>query len=353
VAVLLLAVVLDLALGDPPNRFHPVSWMGSLIAAGRRGADRLPSRFLVTYGVALIAGVAIVAYLGSLAVLSVAAWLPWPISLLAQAWLLKCSFSLRALVSAVWQVRDALASGDLAGARAALGWHLVSRPVVSLDPGATASGAIESLSENLTDSWVAPLCFYLVGGMPAAWAYRAVNTADAMIGYREGVLEQLGWATARLDDLLNLVPSRLAALLVVAGAWLSGERTAGAWRAWRRDRGATSSPNAGQTMAAMAGALGVTLEKRGHYRLGDGGPPDVAALDRAIRVFGAAAGASLVGVLVLLRVFSCPRGLTLGGGATTGRVATRHDHRIARRVNRTSPFRASNFCGRAKCEGYH
>jgi len=304
VAVLLLAVVLDLALGDPPNRFHPVSWMGSLIAAGRRGADRLPSRFLVTYGVALIAGVAIVAYLGSLAVLSVAAWLPWPISLLAQAWLLKCSFSLRALVSAVWQVRDALASGDLAGARAALGWHLVSRPVVSLDPGATASGAIESLSENLTDSWVAPLCFYLVGGMPAAWAYRAVNTADAMIGYREGVLEQLGWATARLDDLLNLVPSRLAALLVVAGAWLSGERTAGAWRAWRRDRGATSSPNAGQTMAAMAGALGVTLEKRGHYRLGDGGPPDVAALDRAIRVFGAAAGASLVGVLVLLRVFS-------------------------------------------------
>jgi len=304
VAVLLLAVVLDLALGDPPNRFHPVSWMGSLIAAGRRGADRLPSRLLVTYGVALIAGVAIVAYLGSLAVLSVAAWLPWPISLLAQAWLLKCSFSLRALVSAVWQVRDALASGDLAGARAALGWHLVSRPVVSLDPGATASGAIESLSENLTDSWVAPLCFYLVGGMPAAWAYRAVNTADAMIGYREGVLEQLGWATARLDDLLNLVPSRLAALLVVAGAWLSGERTAGAWRAWRRDRGATSSPNAGQTMAAMAGALGVTLEKRGHYRLGDGGPPDVAALDRAIRVFGAAAGASLVGVLVLLRVFS-------------------------------------------------
>ncbi len=303
-AVLLLAVVLDLALGDPPNRFHPVSWMGGLIAAGRRGADRLPSPLLVSYGVALVAGATTVAYLGALAVQAVAGWLPWPVSLLTQALLLKSSFSLRGLVSAVWQVRDALASGDLAGARMALGRHLVSRPVDSLDPAATASGAIESLSENLTDSWVAPLCFYLVGGIPAAWAYRAVNTADAMIGYREGLLEQLGWAAARLDDLLNLVPSRLAALAVVAGACLSGERTAGAWRAWRRDGGATSSPNAGQMMAAMAGALGVTLEKRGHYRLGDGGAPAVGGIDRAIRVFGAAAGAGLVGVLVLLRVFS-------------------------------------------------
>ena len=302
-AVLLLAVVLDLCLGDPPNRFHPVSWIGSLVAAGRRGADRLPSRFLVAYGVALIAGVATIAFLGALAVQSVAGWLPWPLGLLAQAWLLKSSFSLRGLVSAVWQVRHALASGDLAGARMALGRHLVSRPVDSLDAEATASGAIESLSENLTDSWVAPLCFYLVGGMPAAWAYRAVNTADAMIGYREGLLEQFGWATARLDDLFNLVPSRLAALAVVAGAWLSGARRGGAWRAWHRDGGATSSPNAGQTMAAMAGALGVTLEKHGHYRLGLGEPPDVAAIGRALRVFGSAAGASLVGALILLRAF--------------------------------------------------
>ena len=125
-----------------------------------------------------------------------------------------------------------------------------------------------------------------------------------MVGYREGMLGELGWATARLDDLLNLLPSRLAALTVVVGARLSGEGTAGAWRAWRRDGNATASPNAGQTMAAMAGALGVTLEKLGHYRLGDGGPPGIAAIDRGVRVFAAAAGASLVGVLALLRVFA-------------------------------------------------
>jgi adenosylcobinamide-phosphate synthase len=303
VAVLLLAVALDLALGDPPNRFHPVSWIGTLIGAGRRAALHVPSHLLLASGVALIALVATVAYLMGAAVQATAGWLPWPLGVLAQAWLFKCSFSLRGLVAAVWEVRDALATGDLAGARTALGRHLVSRPVDALDPGATASGAIESLSENLTDSWIAPLCFYLVGGIPAAWAYRAVNTADAMIGYREGVLVQLGWATARFDDLLNLVPSRLGALTVGAGAWLSGERAGGAWRAWVRDGGATASPNAGQTMAAMAGALGVTLEKLGHYRLGDGERPRVASIDRAVRVFAAAVGASLAGALLLLRVF--------------------------------------------------
>jgi adenosylcobinamide-phosphate synthase len=206
-------------------------------------------------------------------------------------------------VAAVWDVRDRLAAGDLGGARAAVGRHLVSRPVDGLDEGATASAAVESLAENLSDSWVAPLCFYLVGGVPGAWAYRAVNTADAMIGYRLGMLERLGGASARLDDLLNLVPSRLAALALVAGARIGGESGSRAWEVWCRDGGSTASPNAGQTMAAMAGALGVTLEKRGHYRLGDGPPPDVAVAGRAVGVFAAAAGVALVAALVLLRAF--------------------------------------------------
>jgi adenosylcobinamide-phosphate synthase len=178
----------------------------------------------------------------------------------------------------------------------------VSRPVGSLGEGAAASAAVESLSENLTDSWVAPLCFYLAGGIPAAWAYRSVNTADAMIGYREESLERLGAAAARVDDALNLLPARLAALAIIAGAGLTHVSPSRAWRAWRRDAGATESPNAGQTMAAMAGALGVTLEKHGHYRLGGGAPPDLADIDRAVRIFAAAAGVSLIVVVFLLRV---------------------------------------------------
>ena len=301
--VLLLAVALDLLLGDPPSRFHPVAWIGQLIALGRRWAAHVPGEALVLFGAFLIVVVTITAAMGALAAQAAAGWLPWPLGLLARAWLLKCSFSLRDLMRAVWKVRDGLEAGDLAGARAAASRDLVSRSVDGLDEGATASAAVESLAENLTDSWVAPLCFYLVGGAPGAWAYRAVNTADAMIGYREGMLERLGGASARLDDLLNLVPARLAALAVVAGARIAGESGSRAWAVWRRDGASTSSPNAGQTMAGMAGALGVTLEKRGHYRLGDGPSPDVSAVDRAVRVFAAAAAVALVGALVVLRVF--------------------------------------------------
>jgi adenosylcobinamide-phosphate synthase len=303
VTVLLLAVALDLLPGDPPSRFHPVAWIGQLIALGRRWAAHVPGEALVLYGALLIVVVTITAVLGALAAQAAAGWLPWPLGLLARAWLLKCSFSIRDLVTAVRKVRNGLAAGDLAGARAAASRHLVSRAVDGLDEGATASAAVESLAENLTDSWVAPLCFYLVAGAPGAWAYRAVNTADAMIGYREGTLEQLGGASARLDDLLNLVPSRLAALAVVAGARIAGESGSRAWTVWRRDGASTSSPNAGQTMAAMAGALGVTLEKRGHYRLGDGPPPGVAAVDRSVRVFTAAAAVAFVVALVVLRAF--------------------------------------------------
>jgi len=298
VAVLFLAVAFDLALGEPPNRWHPVAWIGSLVAAGRRLAGRVPPRLLTVYGAALIVAVAAVTLAGSLTALAVSRMLPWPVGLLLEAWLLKLTFSLRGLVAAVWSVRDALAAADLVAARVAVARHLVSRPVATLDAAATASATVESLSENLTDSWVAPLCFFLAGGVPAAFVYRAVNTADAMIGYREGMLERLGGATARLDDLLNLLPSRLAALTVVGGAALARESSAGAWRCWRRDGKLTVSPNAGQTMAAMAGALGVTLEKRLHYRLGAGAPPDVAAIDRGVRVFAAAAGLALVAALV-------------------------------------------------------
>src|SRR5262249_43175166 len=230
-----------------------------------------------------------VALAGSVAALAVCRMLPWPVRLLLEAWLLKLTFSIRGLVGAVWEVRDALATCDLVAARAAVARHLVSRPVATLDAGATASAAVESLSENLTDSWVAPLCFFLAAGMPAAFVYRAVNTAAAMIGYREGLLEQLGWAAARLDDLFNVLPSRFAALAVVGGAALAGASAVGAWRAWRRDGAQTASPNAGQTMAAMAGGLGVTLEKRTQYPLGAGAPPDGAATDRGVRGFSAPA----------------------------------------------------------------
>jgi adenosylcobinamide-phosphate synthase len=201
-------------------------------------------------------------------------------------------------------VERALAGGDLVGARALVGLHLVSRDTGALDESHVVSATVESLAENVGDSVVAPLAFYLGFGLAGAAVYRAVNTADAMLGYREGVLEHFGKVAARLDDVLNLIPARLAGLAIVAGAAAAGGDGRNAWRVLRRDARATASPNAGWPMAAMAGALGVALEKPGAYRLGDGPPPALAAIARAIRIVGAAiAVAAFVLVAVALVLF--------------------------------------------------
>jgi adenosylcobinamide-phosphate synthase len=303
--VLALAVALDLLAGEPPNRWHPVAWLGALIARARPSGP-LPRWRLLLRGAVLISLVAAVAAAGALLANAALALVPAPLALVGRAWLLKCTFSVDALFAAVLVVRGHLVAGDLPGAREQVAWHLVSRDTNDLDAPAVASAAVESLAENLTDGLAAPIVFYVAGvllhgtglGLALAWAYRAVNTADAMIGYRQAELLYLGRATARLDDALNYAPARLTAAAIVVGAWCAGQSAAGAARAWRRDGGRTESPNAGQTMAAMAGALGATLEKRGHYRLGEGPAPDVATIDRALRVarWAAALGLATAGL---------------------------------------------------------
>jgi adenosylcobinamide-phosphate synthase len=185
--------------------------------------------------------------------------------------------------------------GMLAAALASL----CSRDPAALDAGQLAAAATESLAENASDSFVAPLFYYALLGVPGAIGYRAVNTLDAMIGYR-GRYEYLGKAAARLDDVLNWIPARItAALLVVAGA-LTGRDAAGGWRVLRRDGGRTASPNAGRPMAAMAGLLGVALDKPGHYRLGDGPAPTAAAIAAAWRVVTVAAALAAAAALLTL-----------------------------------------------------
>ena len=287
-ATLLLAVALDLALGDPPNRLHPVAWLGAALAAGRRRLCRGRAAALLAGGALLsVAGAALAGAAGA-GVAALAARLG-PAGLALEALALACLFSLRDLARAARRVGDLLDAGDLVAARRAVARDLVSRPTEGLDAGRVASAAVESVAENLTDSFVAPVCFYLAFGLAGAATYRALNTADAMLGYREGALEWFGRAAARLDDLANLLPARLAGLAIVLGAALAGEDARRALAALRRDRHTTASPNAGWTMAAMAGALGVALEKPGAYRLGQGPLPGARDIARALRVFWRAA----------------------------------------------------------------
>jgi adenosylcobinamide-phosphate synthase len=296
--VILLALALDLAFGDPPNAAHPVAWMGRALAVGRRHMCRGGPIRLFVAGAAATLAVAALA-VGAAIFVTAAAGRLGAAGVLVEAVGLSLLVSVRGLLRAAREVEAPLASGDLAGARRAVGWHLVSRPTAALTADQVASATVESIAENLTDALAAPLLFYIVLGLPGAAFYRVINTADAMIGYREGSLEYFGKVAARLDDLLNLVPARLAALAIVAAAPLSGADAAQAWRTLRRDGGLTASPNAGRTMAAMAGALGLTLTKPGTYRLGEGKRPDAADVARALRVF-AVASALVVGALLLL-----------------------------------------------------
>jgi adenosylcobinamide-phosphate synthase len=295
--VLLLALALDLALGDPPNRYHPVAWLGGLLEVGRRRLCHGSPCLLLVGGAALTLGVAgLAGVVGAL--VSVVVERIGVAGLLLEALGLTCLLSFRGLTGAAREVASALSRGDLGSARRAVGYHLVSRPTAELDARRVASATVESVAENLTDSLVAPALFFMAGGLAGAAVYRVVNTADAMFGYRIGPLEHFGRIAARLDDLLNLIPARLAGLSLVAGAELVGESGRGALTCLRRDRRRTASPNAGWTMSAMAGALGVVLEKPGAYRLGAGDLPVSGDIERSVRVVGAAVVVSLV-VLIL------------------------------------------------------
>jgi adenosylcobinamide-phosphate synthase len=294
-APLLLAVGLDLVAGEPPDRWHPVAWIGRALGALER---RVATRTVAT-GAAGVVAVAVGAA-GGAALLAALARRLGRAGIVLEALALKPAFAVRRLATAAGEVREALDRGEIDDARRLCGRHLVSRPTAALDGPEVTSAAVESVAENLADSVAGPLLAYALGGLAGAWAYRAVNTADSMWGYRDAPYERFGKAAARLDDAVNLLPARVAAAALAAGAALAGEDGAGAVRLAWRDHTRTASPNAGWPMSAMAGALDVGLAKPGAYRLGDGPlPGGRAAIPRALRVFGLASGL-VVGIALAL-----------------------------------------------------
>lgn len=260
------AFALDATWGEPFNALHPVLWMGRAIAPLKRFAAFRP---LSAFFVGLIYAALIPCGFAA-AFACVLGWLeghPVWRTLFEVYGLFSC-FALKGLVAAADKVRVALANADLPQARAGLA-SLCSRDASTLSAPAVSGAAIESLTENLSDSVVAPLFYFVLFGLPGAVFYRAVNTMDAMVGYR-GKYEYVGKSAARLDDLLNLVPARLSAVLLVLSGLCLGFDVRCGLRVWWRDRMRTESPNAGHPMAMGAGLLGVRLDKRDAYSLGKG-----------------------------------------------------------------------------------
>jgi len=213
----------------------------------------------------------------------------------------------RSLYMHVASVADALDSGDLVKARAAVA-HIVGRDTADLDEAGVARAAIESLSENFSDGVVSPVIWICLAGLTGGALYKAINTADSMIGHRSERYEAFGKSAAQLDDLVNLPGARVSALLIVAAAALGGGSAGGAWQAMNRDAAKHASPNAGFPEAAMAGALGLSLGGPHSYEgvetdaawLGDGRrEANAADVQAALSVYGRADGLLIAIVFAL------------------------------------------------------
>lgn len=277
-AGLVAGFALDRILGDP-RRGHPVAGFGMLAAsvetvtyADRRRAGIVHEALLV----GAVVGAGLMLRRGGALPMAMATW---------------TVLGGRSLERTGEAMARRLESGDVAGARELLP-ALCGRDPEVLDADGLARAALESIAENTSDATVAPLLWGAVAGLPGLLGYRAVNTLDAMIGYRNERYRRFGWAAARVDDIANLLPARVTGLLTAVVAPAVGGRPRDVIRIWRRDARRHPSPNAGVVEASAAGALGIRLGGRTEYRhgiehrpeLGDGPPPAVADLRRAVQL---------------------------------------------------------------------
>jgi len=289
IIIIVLALAIDLALGDPPDAVHPVAWMGRVISFLEKGGMKLKPTARFVYGACLTLFTLVLFVLPIYFIFLYIGHISLVAAIILGALILKSTFSIKGLRRTALKVRKLLQDNKLKETRHELR-ALVSRDTKDLPEPLLVSAAVESVAEGAGDSVVAPLFYFLLFGLPGAIAYRVVNTVDSMIGYH-GKYEHLGKFAARLDDILNFIPARIAALLIVLAAVMikNGRR---AWHTAFHEHRKTSSPNAGWPMAAMAGALNVRLEKPSHYRLGEAGVPLVPdTITGGVRLFTIAAAA--------------------------------------------------------------
>lgn len=302
------ALVLDLLLGDPRWLPHPVVGMGRLIARLERHWNRGTDRAKRLRGAALALVTVGSAFAIAYAVTEAAERLHPIAGWVAHVALIWTTVAARGLHEAASAVAVPLAHGDLKRAREKLGW-IVGRDTESLEEPEIVRGTVETVAENTSDGVIAPLFWAAIGGAPLAMAYRAVNTLDSMVGYRNERYRAFGWASARLDDLANLIPARLTALLIwVSSPLVSGTKPMQGFRAAWRDARKHPSPNSGWPEAMVAGLLSAQLGGLNYYggvaseraRMGDAiRPLTQSDIGRTVRLMYGAAFAYWIAVACL------------------------------------------------------
>lgn len=279
------ALLLDAFFGEPQERLHPTVWMGRTISAFEKRALKLENAIALRLaGVFLALALPAACFALARATLTLT---PRLLRFPMEVFLISTTLSLRGLAREALAVEAALEPGDLLAARKRVG-RFVGRDTVDLSEADVARAAVESVAENTSDGVVAPMLYAFLLGAPGALAYKAVNTLDSMVGYPDPPYTDLGWASARLDDLANLAPARLTVLVSTVFSGRPGASLSAA----RRYGPLTRSPNAGRVEAAFAGALDIRLggdnfyggEVRRGPLLGSGGPPGHQDIRRAVKL---------------------------------------------------------------------
>jgi adenosylcobinamide-phosphate synthase len=275
---LALGILLDLLFGDPPNRYHPVSWLGKLIKSitpnlKYRGAtissisrEEIERVNGILFSCGLISGIALlIIAIASLTALFTGIL----ITLILFAVLLKVSIALKGMEKSAIKIIRSIETGNLEEARYNLSM-IVRRDTSSLNEEYIQSATIECISESTVDGIISPLFFYSILGPVGCIAFRAVNTLDSMLGYRDPYYKDIGWMSAKLDTIFNFLPARITGLLMVVSAYMVQADWRNSLAILIRDHYKTTSINAGYPMSSMAGALRVRLEKMDSYALGEG-----------------------------------------------------------------------------------
>jgi adenosylcobinamide-phosphate synthase len=274
ITIIFFALVIDFTFGDPRNKFHPTAWIGSLIAklvpsikTSSANLEKLGGIFLILIPSAIIISLLSLINIGinliSLDYLSVI------VSIIIGGVLLKTTIAIKGMEKHALAVISSLENNNLISARDNLSM-IVKRKTKDLDRNHVLSGVVESISENTVDGITGPIFYFGLFGLPGAFVYRVVNTADSMIAYKTNIFKNIGWFTANCDQILNYLPSRLTALVMILSSMLLGNDWKQSYKIMMRDGRKTQSPNAGYPMAAIAGALGTKFEKIDYYSLGDG-----------------------------------------------------------------------------------
>jgi adenosylcobinamide-phosphate synthase len=269
VLILLLALILDLILGEPPEKLHPTVWMGKTIEflkpKFKGSSPKIEKIKGIILGSIVIIVFAIMVYI---ALSLLRKYLILIIYIVFAGALLKTTFAIKSMDRLSRPIGRAIEEGKMEDAKTMLR-RIVRRDPTKFDDQKIISAAVECVAESTVDGITSPLFYYGILGLPLATAYRAINTLDSTVGYKDKEHVNIGWFSARMDSLANYIPARITALLMVLSSWLLRENWRRSWEILKRDRNKTESPNAGWTMSAMAGAFDVQLEKPGFYILGD------------------------------------------------------------------------------------